>query len=75
MYSELSYNDELIPIISATNSAESKLLESLKGILPVCHKRASTPNYGVFFVGVQGENMREDDSPSWFNAAEGQEVY
>lgn len=71
-FNELSYNNELRAVISETDSPESKLLQKLNDILP--NRNTKRPHHGVFFIGLRGENQREPDSPSWFNAVEARNV-
>lgn len=72
VFSKLFYLDELIPTICEQTSTESKLLRHLNDILP--NPRERTPNHGVFFIGIRGENKQDYDSPSWYNAAEAKSV-
>lgn len=71
-FNELSYNNELRAVISETDSFESKLLQKLHDILP--NPEARTPHHGVFFIGSRGENQKDSDSPSWYNAVEARQV-
>ncbi|KAF5277498.1 hypothetical protein FQR65_LT03836 [Abscondita terminalis] len=70
--SMMFYNDQLIPTVDRVESEEASLLERLKPILPV-RKDSKTP--AIVFHGVLGENTREFDSPSWYNANEASQVF
>lgn len=59
--------------ISDVDSREIKILNSLKSILPNTEKR--NPKCGLFFYNVQGVNMKNSDSPSWYNDEEAHLVY
>lgn len=72
VFSHLFYSNELISAISENSSVESRLLNHLGDILPNPEER--TPNHGLFFIGIRGENKQDFDSPSWFNAAEAKSV-
>ncbi|XP_014598583.1 PREDICTED: probable RNA helicase armi [Polistes canadensis] len=67
----LFYNSELQPKISCNNSDEANLLQLLAEELP---ERAGLPP-AVLFHGVKGENLRDNDSPSWYNLEEATQVY
>jgi putative helicase MOV10L1 len=60
---ELFYNGDLLP------SAELMLTTSLLG-----WKDLPNPNVPLLFHGIQGEHMREGNSPSWFNPHEVSQV-
>lgn len=72
VFSYLFYADELISQVSPESSAESRLLNHLGDILPNAEER--TPNHGLYFIGIRGENKQDFDSPSWFNSAEAKSV-
>ncbi|XP_012537922.1 probable RNA helicase armi [Monomorium pharaonis] len=67
----LFYESELQPQISSQNSEEAKLLEMLRAELP---ERDGSPP-AVIFHGVNGENYRDTNSPSWYNPEEATQVY
>ena len=70
LYSKLFYCDELLPMISATKSPELTFLSRFNPMLPT----EKSPEFGVVFHGVRGENEQAVDSPSWMNAAEAKNV-
>ncbi|XP_011690877.1 PREDICTED: putative helicase Mov10l1 [Wasmannia auropunctata] len=65
------YDSELKPQISSENSHEAKLLEKLRAELP--NRDGSPP--AIIFHGVNGENYRDSESPSWYNPEEAAQVY
>ncbi|XP_032689386.1 probable RNA helicase armi [Odontomachus brunneus] len=67
----LFYDSELLPHISSKKSKEAKLLETLRAELP--ERNGSPP--AIVFHGVDGENCRDSDSPSWYNLEEATQVY
>lgn len=67
----LFYDSELQPKISSKTSEEAKLLQLLAAELP---ERAESPP-AIIFHGIKGENLRDSDSPSWYNPAEATQVY
>ncbi|XP_043665275.1 RNA helicase Mov10l1-like isoform X1 [Vespula pensylvanica] len=67
----LFYNSELQPKISCKNSDEAQLLRSLAEELP---ERTGLPP-AILFHGIKGENLRDYDSPSWYNPEEATQVY
>ncbi|KAI4497922.1 hypothetical protein M0802_007038 [Mischocyttarus mexicanus] len=67
----LFYDSELQPKISCKNSDEANLLQLLAEELP---ERAKSPP-AVLFHGVKGENLKDNDSPSWYNLEEATQVY
>ncbi|XP_017761861.1 PREDICTED: probable RNA helicase armi [Eufriesea mexicana] len=69
--SSLFYDSELKAQISATKSKEAKLLQTLATELP---KRKGAPP-AIIFHGVNGENCKDDDNPSWYNLEEATQVY
>ncbi|XP_058797629.1 probable RNA helicase armi isoform X2 [Phymastichus coffea] len=68
---KLFYEAELIPQVHETESAEAELLETLSDMLP---KRLGTP-LPIVFHAVDGKNMQDQDSPSWYNPEEATQVY
>ncbi|KAH8296681.1 hypothetical protein KR054_009766, partial [Drosophila jambulina] len=72
-YSKLFYDDELIPMVNETDSREIQLLEKarvvFKDVQDIPTKQAT------FFFGIDGKNMQENDSPSWYNPMEAKEVF
>ncbi|XP_058826639.1 probable RNA helicase armi [Topomyia yanbarensis] len=73
LYSELFYENSLLPCVSAEGSMEAKFLENIYDILPV--KSIKHPHYGMVFWGVNGVNKQTPESPSWFNPAEAKSVF
>ncbi|XP_014478416.1 PREDICTED: probable RNA helicase armi [Dinoponera quadriceps] len=67
----LFYHSELLPQISSKKSQEAKLLETLRAELP--ERNGSPP--AIVFHGVDGENLRDSESPSWYNPQEATQVY
>ncbi|XP_043284059.1 probable RNA helicase armi [Venturia canescens] len=67
----LFYDSELIPQVSPTDSPEIQLLRSMAVDLP---ERAGHPP-AIVFHGVNGENLQDPDSPSWYNPAEATQAY
>ncbi|XP_011310919.1 probable RNA helicase armi [Fopius arisanus] len=67
----LFYDSELEASLSGIDSEEAKLLETLRGDLP---ERVGKPP-AVVFHGVYGDDVQDDDSPSWYNPAEATQVY
>ncbi|XP_012230039.2 probable RNA helicase armi [Linepithema humile] len=67
----LFYESELCPQISVTDSKEAKLLQILKAELP--QRNGSPP--AIVFHGINGENCRDLESPSWYNPQEATQVY
>lgn len=57
--------------ISETTSPEAEVLKLLSPILP--EREGSPP--AVVFHGVNGENLQDPDSPSWYNPQESTQVY
>ncbi|KAH8380463.1 hypothetical protein KR009_010832, partial [Drosophila setifemur] len=73
MYSKLFYDDELISMVSVEDSREAALLSKLQPL--VMQNKGIPKAHGTFFFGIAGVNMQEDDSPSWYNPKEAQEVF
>lgn len=69
--SSLFYDSELKAQISSKKSKEAKLLQTLASELP---KRKGIPP-AIVFHGVNGENCKDNDSPSWYNPEEATQVY
>ncbi|XP_072754735.1 probable RNA helicase armi [Anoplolepis gracilipes] len=67
----LFYASELQSQISHENSEEANLLRMLKAELP---QRDGSPP-AIVFHGVNGENHRDIESPSWYNLEEATQVY
>ncbi|OAD54050.1 putative RNA helicase armi [Eufriesea mexicana] len=66
--SSLFYDSELK---AQVHSKEAKLLQTLATELP---KRKGAPP-AIIFHGVNGENCKDDDNPSWYNLEEATQVY
>ncbi|XP_029039267.2 probable RNA helicase armi [Osmia bicornis bicornis] len=69
--SSLFYDSELIAQISPKKSKEAKLLQTLASELP---ERNGAPP-AIIFHGVNGENCKDSDSPSWYNPEEATQAY
>ncbi|XP_034487234.1 probable RNA helicase armi isoform X2 [Drosophila innubila] len=73
VYSKLFYDNELISMVSENESREAVLLQNL---LTIFEPNTTMPRtHGTFFHGIMGENMQEEDSPSWYNPAEARQVF
>ncbi|KAH8339316.1 hypothetical protein KR074_011418 [Drosophila pseudoananassae] len=73
IYSKLFYDDELVSMVDEVNSREAKLLGQL---LKLFEPNVDMPKtHGTYFFGITGENMQENDSPSWYNPAEARELF
>ena len=57
--------------MSSENSEEAKLLEILRTELP---EKEGSPS-AIIFHGINGENYRDAESPSWYNPEEAAQVY
>ncbi|KAL6432341.1 hypothetical protein ACFW04_006753 [Cataglyphis niger] len=68
----LFYESELQSQISSVNSKEAELLKILRAELP--EREGSSPP-AIVFHGVNGENYRDTESPSWYNLEEATQVY
>ncbi|XP_070160870.1 probable RNA helicase armi isoform X1 [Polyergus mexicanus] len=68
----LFYESELQSQISSENSKEAELLKMLRPELP--ERDGSLPP-AIVFHGVNGENYRDTESPSWYNLEEATQVY
>ncbi|XP_034489960.1 probable RNA helicase armi isoform X2 [Drosophila innubila] len=73
VYSKLFYDDELISMVSEKDSRDANLLADLQTIFGPDTEMPRT--HGTFFHGILGENMQEDDSPSWYNPIEARQVF
>ncbi|XP_017797933.1 PREDICTED: probable RNA helicase armi [Habropoda laboriosa] len=69
--SSLFYDSELVTQVSCKKSKEARLLQTLAAELP---KRKNSPP-AMIFHGVNGENCKDNDSPSWYNLEEATQVY
>uniref|UniRef100_A0A2M3ZZS1 RNA helicase n=1 Tax=Anopheles triannulatus TaxID=58253 RepID=A0A2M3ZZS1_9DIPT len=67
VYNEMFYDGMLLPNQHENTADDVKLLGIMHRILEV---KRETPDYGLFFFGVDGTNKQAPDSPSWFNNAE-----
>ncbi|ETN66622.1 hypothetical protein AND_001572 [Anopheles darlingi] len=67
VYNEIFYDGMLLPNQLENTADDVKLLGIMHRILEV---KRETPDYGLFFFGVDGTNKQAPDSPSWFNNAE-----
>uniref|UniRef100_T1DQJ2 RNA helicase n=1 Tax=Anopheles aquasalis TaxID=42839 RepID=T1DQJ2_ANOAQ len=67
VYNEMFYDGMLLPNQQENTADDVKLLGIMHRILEV---KRETPDYGLFFFGVDGTNKQAPDSPSWFNNAE-----
>ncbi|EDV39937.2 uncharacterized protein Dana_GF24211, isoform B [Drosophila ananassae] len=73
IYSKLFYDDELVSMVDEEDSREARQLAKL---LKVFEPNVDMPkSHGTFFYGITGENMQENDSPSWYNPGEAREVF
>ncbi|XP_015114635.1 probable RNA helicase armi [Diachasma alloeum] len=68
----LFYDSELEASLSAVDSEEAQLLETLREELP---ERTPRKPPAIVFHGVNGEDKQDPDSPSWYNPAEATQVY
>ncbi|KAG4074469.1 hypothetical protein HA402_015758 [Bradysia odoriphaga] len=68
VYSDLFYDASLKAMISEVDSEDAKVLNSLIRILP--NNKAN----GVVFIGVNGKNVKDADSPSWCNKEEAETI-
>lgn len=73
-FNEFFYHGELKAVINPETSPEAMLLKSLEPIL-WNQNELQDRNCGLFFVNVNGQNRRSQDSPSWFNGAEAKNVF
>ncbi|CAK9800689.1 RNA helicase Mov10l1 [Anthophora plagiata] len=69
--SSLFYDSELVAQVSCKKSKEARLLQTLAAELP---ERKNSPP-AIVFHGVNGENCKDNDSPSWYNLEEATQVY
>lgn len=73
-YSRLFYDNELIPMVSEEDSREIRLLERAKVVFEPITKEIPKKQ-AAFFFGVDGKNMQDNDSPSWYNPMEAKDVF
>ncbi|KAG5684121.1 hypothetical protein PVAND_013365 [Polypedilum vanderplanki] len=73
VYSKLFYDDELNPEINDENSREIKLLQSIEPIL--WNRSSANKKCGIYFVNVNGKNMRILGSTSLFNNQEAARLF
>ncbi|KAH8300365.1 hypothetical protein KR018_000008, partial [Drosophila ironensis] len=73
IYSRLFYDKQLVPMVDEKDSREARLLAELREVIG--DVKDSPTSHGTFFFGITGQNMQEDDSPSWYNASEAREVF
>lgn len=73
LYSQLSYDNELEAEVNDEDSHEIKLLQSIDSIL--WNRQIANVKCGVFFVNVNGRNLRTLDSSSWYNDEEASRVF
>ncbi|XP_037040158.1 probable RNA helicase armi [Bradysia coprophila] len=72
IYSELFYDSDLKAMVNDVDSIEAELVKRLRPIF--LHPEQENVTQGVIFIGVQGKSQQCADSPSWFNAAEANNV-
>lgn len=72
IYSKLSYNNELEAEVNDESSREITLLKSLEDVL--YNRQYANEKCGVFFINVNGRNLRTPESSSWFNYKEAAQV-
>ncbi|CAH0546496.1 unnamed protein product [Brassicogethes aeneus] len=70
--SSLFYNNDLLVTVSSEDSKEAKTLAKLKDILPL---GSNSEPPCIVFHGVDGEQCRSNDSPSWYNPHEAAQVF
>lgn len=70
VYNDMFYNSQLIATIDGKNSKEAKYLETLcdADLIPAQQQQ------GVYFCNVRGKNVRYNNSYSWCNDEEVEEV-
>ncbi|XP_053615396.1 probable RNA helicase armi [Plodia interpunctella] len=64
--SEMFYDGTLVPKIDATEPRITKLLNDISQSLDLPNEKTG----GIYVYGIRGENVRADDSPSWYNPHE-----
>lgn len=67
-YNELFYDGILVPNVSPDNSKESKILAKVQE--QQTFEQKYRQNYGIYFIGVKGNEERTTDSSSWRNPQE-----
>ncbi|KAG7199163.1 hypothetical protein KM043_018049 [Ampulex compressa] len=65
------YDNELQPQISSSDSKEAELLCTLA---PELFHKEGVP-FPIIFHGINGENCKDIDSPSWYNVEEATQAY
>jgi RNA helicase armi len=73
VYSHLFYDNQLEAEVNEENSQERKVLQSLSSCL--WNRQIADEKTGVFFVNVNGRNLRTPESSSWFNDEEASRVF
>lgn len=72
IYSDLFYDSDLKAMVNDVDSVEVELVKRLRPIY--LHPEQEHNTHGVIFIGVEGKSQQCADSPSWFNAAEANNV-
>lgn len=72
IYSDLFYDSDLKAMVNDVDSAEVELVKKLRPIF--LQEQENVTTQGVIFIGVEGKSQQCSDSPSWFNAAEANNV-
>lgn len=72
VYSDLFYDSDLQAMVNDVDSTEAALVRRLRPIF--LHPEQDNATQGVIFIGVEGKCQQCADSPSWFNAAEANNV-
>lgn len=73
VYSHLYYDNELEAEVDEEDSKEIKLLQSIDSIL--WNRNLPNKKCGIFFINVDGRNLRTLESSSWFNDEEASRVF
>ncbi|XP_031620901.1 probable RNA helicase armi [Contarinia nasturtii] len=73
-YSNLSYDSKLIANVSDKDSNEQRLLAKFQSRNNSSLKLKHSPKFGVYFLGIKGEDQRPNDSTSWRNLSEVNQV-
>ncbi|KAL9887935.1 putative RNA helicase armi [Glossina fuscipes fuscipes] len=71
VYNGLFYNAK--PMIREENSWEAAMLKQLDDLLPQSPNRRKT--HSIFFRGIRSANLQKNDSSSWYNPYEAEEVF